>query len=120
MDAYGLKNLINAATCFKSEGNPRNFDLILTNISRCFYDTLTTKTGISDLHLMVSTVLYSEFKKRVPKLIHYRDHSKFDPSIFRSDLREERSKYHIDRRTFDHCNVKIEEVLNKHEICSSK
>ena len=81
---------------------------------------LTTEPGISDFHLMVSTVLNSGFTKRGPKIIHYRDYSKFDPSVFRSDLREELIKCHKDRTTFDHCNVKIEEVLNKHAPVKKK
>ena len=62
----------------------------------------------------MSTVLHSGFTKRGPKIIQYRDYSKFDFSMFRSDLREDLSKCHRDRTTFDHCNIKIEEVLNKH------
>ena len=31
LDDYGLKSLVKAATCFKSDTNPRTFDLILTN-----------------------------------------------------------------------------------------
>ena len=101
---YGLKNLIKAATCFKSVENPRTTDLILTNRSRCLSNTLNTETGISDFHLMVSTVLYSGFTMRGPKIIHYRDYSKFDPSVFRSDLREELNKCHRDRTNFSFKN----------------
>ena len=46
--------------------------------------------------------------------IHHGDYSKFYPSMFWSDLCEELSKCHRDRTSFDHCNVKIEKVLNKH------
>ena len=62
-----LAILVKGATCFKSDTNPRAIDLILTNRKRCFSNTLTTKTGLSDFHLMVSTVLKSGFVKGVPK-----------------------------------------------------
>ena len=81
LDAYGLKNLIKAATCFRSDENHKTMDLILTNKSRCFSNTLTTETGISDFHFMVSTVLNSGFKKRSSKISYYRDYSTFDSSM---------------------------------------
>ena len=73
LGAYGINNLVTAATCFKSDTNPRTIDLILTNRKRCFSNTLTTETGLPDFHLMVSTVLKSGFVKRGPKTINYRD-----------------------------------------------
>ena len=102
LDAYGLNNLVKGATCFKSDTNPRTIDLILTNRKRCFSNTLTTETGLSDFHLMVSTVLKSGFVKRGPKIINYRDYSKFDHVKFRSDLRDELSKCYRDGTTYDH------------------
>ena len=73
---------------------------------------------------MVSTVLNSGFTKRGPNIIHYLDYSKFDSSMFRRDLSEELSKCHRNRTTFDHCNIKLEEALNKHapfkKRCTSK
>ena len=46
MDAYGLKSMVQTATCFKSDTNPRTIDLILTNKSKCFVNTFTLR-GIS-------------------------------------------------------------------------
>ena len=108
LDAYGLKNLVKEATCFKSNTNPRTIDLILTNRKRCFSNTLATETGLSDFHLMVSTVLKSGFVKRGPKIINYRDYSKFDPVKFRSDLREELCKCYRDGATYDHFNATVD------------
>ena len=99
LDAYGLKNLVKAATCFKSDTNHRTIDVILSNRKIFFSNELATETGLSDFHLMVSTVLKSGFVKRGPKIINYRDYSKFDPVKFRSDLREELSKCHRDGTT---------------------
>ena len=56
LDAYGPKNLMKAAACFKSDQNPRTIDFRLTNRTRYFSNTFTTTTGISDFHLMVLTV----------------------------------------------------------------
>ena len=92
----------------------------MKNRSRCFSNTLTTDTRISDFRLTASTVLNSGFKERRPKLIHYRDYITLDLSNFRSDLREELSKCHRDRTTFDHFTVKIEKVLDKYAPLKKK
>ena len=114
LDAYGLKNLVKTATCFKSDTNPSTIDLILTNRKRCFSNTLTTETELSDFHLMVSTVLKSGFVKRGPKMTNCRDYSKFDPVKFRSNLRDELSRCCRDGATYEHFNATVEKVLNKH------
>ena len=36
LDAYCTKNLVKAATCFKSDTNPKTIDLILTNRKKYF------------------------------------------------------------------------------------
>ena len=36
LDAHGVNHLVKAATCFKSDTDPRTIDLILTNRIRCF------------------------------------------------------------------------------------
>ena len=49
MNNYSLKNLVKEPTCYKGE-NPRCIDLILTNRYRCFQNTNTIETGLSDFH----------------------------------------------------------------------
>ena len=83
---YGLKNLVKEPTCFKSTENPSCVDLILTNRHRSFQSTITLETGISDFHKMPVTILKTYFKKGPPKIISYRDYSRYSPHIFRSDL----------------------------------
>ena len=56
LDAYDPKKLIKAATCFKSDENRRTIYFRPINRTRYFANTFTTTTGISDCHLMVSTV----------------------------------------------------------------
>ena len=67
-DAYGLKNLVKAATCFKSDTNPRTIDVILTHRKKCFSNTITIEPRLSDFHLMILTVLKSGFLKKGPKI----------------------------------------------------
>ena len=47
---------------------------------------LTIETGLSDFYLMIATVLKGGFVKRGPKIITYRDYSRFSTIDFRNHL----------------------------------
>ena len=85
-DTYNLQNLINEPTCFKSVLNPTSIDLMLTNRARCFQNSVTIETGISDHHKMTITVLKTYFKKIKPMIIKYRNYNKLDIVSFRIEL----------------------------------
>ena len=48
--------------------------------------TTAVCTGLSDFHKMIVTVLKITFPKSSPKIIKYRDFSKFSENKFHSDL----------------------------------
>ena len=52
---YNLSNLFKEPTCYKNPDNPSSIDLFLANRPKCFQNMI--KTGISDFHKMVITVL---------------------------------------------------------------
>ena len=83
LDACGAKNLVKDFTCFKSTENPSCIDLFLTNSSSSFHGTATVSTGLSDFHNMIVTVCKTTFPKVKPKLVVYRDYSKFTEKEFR-------------------------------------
>ena len=56
-NVFNLSNLVKEPTCYKNPDNPSCIDLFLTNRPKCFQSTMTMKTGISDFHKMVMTVL---------------------------------------------------------------
>ena len=70
---YNLKNLVNMPTCFKNPSNPSYIDIMLTNHSRSFQNSLEIDTGLSDFHRMTVTVMKAYFPKLRPKLVNYRD-----------------------------------------------
>ena len=70
---YNLKNLINMPTCFKNPSNPSYIDIMLTNHSRSFQNSLEIDTGLSDFHRMTVTVMKAYIPKLRPKLVNYRD-----------------------------------------------
>ncbi len=69
--------------------NPRCIDLTLTNRYRCFQNTNTVETGLSDFHNMVVTVLKTKYQKAGPTVINYRDIKNFSGNSFKQDLRDE-------------------------------
>ena len=114
MDIYGLKNLIKSPTCYKSADNPSSIDMFLTNKTSGFQNTTTIEVGLSDFHLMILTVLKSGFVKRGPRIVTYRDYSKFDPIKFRSDLKSNLAKSSEAYSEYENFNSVVEEVLNNH------
>ena len=114
MDVYGLKNLIKSPTCYKSVDNPSSIDMFLTNKASGFQNTTTIEVGLSDFHLMIQTVLKSGFVKKGPRIVTYRDYSKFDPIKFRSDLQSNLAKDNEEYSVFENFNSVVEEVLNNH------
>lgn len=102
LQEYESKNLVKEKTCFKSINNPSCIDLFITNHARCFQNTQTISTGLSDFHKMVVTVLRSSFKKAKPKQILYRDYKHFDTEIFKSELRNALANTEVpDYETFE-------------------
>ena len=79
-------NLIKTNICFKVKGSCK--DLILTNRKFPSKFTLTYKTGISNHHHMVYTMLKSCFQNAKPKLLNYRDLKRFSSHVFEEELSE--------------------------------
>ena len=74
METHNYFNLIKNNTCFK--GPKTCIDLILTNRKYCFQVTSSFETGLSDHHLIYST-LKSSFEKKEPKQVIYRNYKNF-------------------------------------------
>ena len=53
---YDIKNLINEPTCYKwNPGNPSCIDLIMTNKTKCFQNSITFETALSDFHKITTS-----------------------------------------------------------------
>ena len=83
---FNLKSLINVPTCFKSSENHSCIDLILTNKPRSFQNSSVLEVGLSDFHLMTLTVLKTNFRKKPPRIVKYRDYKKYSHASFQRDL----------------------------------
>ena len=86
LDEFHAKNVVKELTCFKNIDNPSCLDLFLTNTWRSFQNTITVSTGLSNYHKIIITVLKSTFPKAKPKVLTYRDYSKFVKEDFNQKL----------------------------------
>ena len=109
---YGAVNMVKENTCFKSKDNPSCIDLLLTNSNKSFHNTTTISTGLSDFHKMTITVMKTTFVKQKPRLILYRDYSKYSKDNCLLELERNMKKKEINEyETFE--NIFLN-VLNKH------
>ena len=81
-----LYNLIKSNTCFR--GKDSFIDLFLTNRKYWFKFRGSYKTGTSDYHDMIYSMLKSCFNNTEAKLLNNRDYKKFSQEAFKEDLRK--------------------------------
>ena len=114
--SHSFYNHMKEKTCWKSE-NGSCIDLIISNKKLSLMNTGTCETGLSDYHLLIYTMLRTTFDKRPPKKIKYRNFSKFDNSLFLSDLGQA-----LDYNTNDYTvfNNVFSTILDKHAPLKTK
>ena len=114
--SHSFYNHMKEKTCWKSE-NGSCIDLIISNKKLSLMNTGTCETGLSDYHLLIYTMLRTTFDKRPPKKIKYRNFSKFDNSLFLSDLGQA-----LDYNTNDYTvfNNVFSIILDKHAPLKTK
>ena len=56
--------------------------MILTKRPNSFQKSVTTETGLSDCHKLVSTIFRSTFIKLPPKTVRYRSCKTYDTKFF--------------------------------------
>ena len=110
MDSYSLIHLVKDPICHKSS-RPRCIDLILTNRKHSCTNTSTFEPGLSDFHTITITVLNGGFLKRGPRIIEYRDYSKYNTVDFRRDINDTINKS-SSKMNFDSMNTAMVKVLD--------
>ena len=113
-DIYNLKNLVKEPTCYKNPDNPSCIDLFLTNRPRTFQCTTKIETGNSNFHKLVVTVLKTFYKKKRPKIIHYRNYKNSENGSFCQDLKKELLKFDVTNAALSKFNDTVLSVLDKH------
>ena len=85
-EIYNLKNITREKTCFKNPNNPSCIDLIITNRSKSFQNSMVIETGLSDFHKMCITIMKMYYSKQKPRIINYRKFKDFNNDSFIKDL----------------------------------
>ena len=111
---YNFKNLIKSQTCFKSSKNPSCIDLILTNKPRSFQNSIVLETGLSDFHLLTTTVLKTTYRKKPPKVIIYRDYKKYSPYSFQRDLESSLKNKDLSKLSNDDFHSLLMRLVDNH------
>ena len=119
-EMYTLENLINDPTCYKNPNNPSLIDIILTNRKRSFQYSKTLEKGLSDHHKMIITVLKTEFIKKDPIQINYRNYKYFDENLFRVDLSSTLSNLLTKEATYDDFEKMYISILDLHAPAKKK
>ena len=84
MNNQNLFNLEKSNTSFKGKGSC--IDFILTNRKYSFKNTCFVKTGLSDHHHLIHSVMKTTFKSEEPKKLIYRDYSNVSTECFKDDF----------------------------------
>ena len=112
MQEFNLENVVKVPTCFKSD-SPTCIDLILTSDKRKLANSRAIETGLSDFHAMVVTTLKGSFHKKGPRIITYRDYSKFDNHVFREKVGEELNSKPLMKQNFNIFDSSVKSILNE-------
>ena len=112
MQELNLENVVKVPTCFKSD-SPTCIDLILTSDKKKLANIKAVETGLSDFHAMVVTTLKGSFHKRGPRIITYRDYSKFDDHSFREKVGEELNSKPLMKQDFKTFDSTVKSILDK-------
>ena len=87
IEDHELSTLISEPTYFRNI-NQTCIENILTSKKTRFMNTLAFKTGVSDHHKLIGTMLRSTFAKGKPKKIFYRCYKNFDNEKFQEELKK--------------------------------
>ena len=90
---HDLYNMIKKPTCFKSL-NGRCIDLIFTNRKHSFMHSRSFKTGFSQHHHVIYTILKTTLTKLPPKKIIHQDYKNCSQLHFEEDLKRNLASAH--------------------------
>ena len=118
VDSYNFTSIVKEPTCFKS-AKPRCIDLILTNRKSNLKSTTTFETGLADFHTMILTVLKGGYIKKSPRIVQYRNYTKFRTINFTHDIANTINDL-SGMVTFDCINTNLTKILYQHAPIKKK
>ena len=112
MEELNVENVVKVPTCFKFD-SPTCIDLILTSDKRKLANIRAIEAGLSDFHAMVVTTLKGSFHKKGPRIITYRDYSKFDNHAFREKVGKELNSKPLMKKDFNTFDSTVKSILDE-------
>ena len=91
-EIYNFKNFIKDKTCLKNPNKPSSIDLIITNRSKSFQNSMFIETGLSNFHKICIRVIKMYYSKHKSSIIHYHKSKDFNNDAFIEDLKTLLSK----------------------------
>ena len=85
MEVFGLYNLIDTPTCYKSV-DPTLNDVFLTSLRRRIASTINVTTGISDFRNLIACTTKIHVPRNGNKIINYRSYKHFNQDSFKYDI----------------------------------
>ena len=118
---HQLKDIICTCAIESCKGGTL-LDVILTNRPNSFQKTVTTETGLSGCHKLVSTVFRSTFIKLPPKTVRYRSYKTYDKQNFLHELDQKLIQGDIYKTDDSYSKLTeiMSEVLEKHAPLKTK
>ena len=120
-EIFGLSNLVKGYTCY-SKTHMSSIDLILTNKTSSFQLTEATETGISDVHLLISTYVKTQTTHLKSKKFLYRDYKCFDEKTFLLELEYKNLTRNSisSNENYEYLSYQFADVVNKHAPLKNK
>ena len=116
-----MSNLVKYYTCF-TKNHKSSIDFILTNKVHWFQLTKTAETGISDIHLLISTFMKAQTTRLPPKKVVYRDFKNFNETAFLEDVKLKNFSWKSDdsNENYKFLLYQFQSVVYKHAPLKSK
>ena len=93
LNSFVVESLIKIPTSYKPLSSPTCIGLILTDKKTLFMKSTTFETGMSDFHVLITTIFRKTISNENAKKIFYRDYKAFDHNTFETRLQLKLTNY---------------------------
>ena len=97
-------------------------DVFITNSPNRFLNTHSVSTGISDVHVLIGSLLKSTFRRTPPQEIEYRNYKNLYQNFesFRNDIKNINVSKEEPNRYYDQYTKTFQEILSKYAPLKKK
>ena len=119
-ETFGLSSLVKDYPCY-TKTYKSSIDLILTNKTSSFRLTKATETGISDVHLLISTYMKTQTIRLKSRKFLYRNYKRFNEKTFLELESKNLTENSISsNENYEYLSFQFADVVNKHAPLKTK